>query len=69
MRYLENSMPPSAIHELIKVKVRAGDRIARDAAIAALCERGGAELIARVGNVALVFRRNDDKPQIPLEDR
>ena len=44
-------------HELMKVKVSAGDRTQRDAVIAALCQRGGAELVQRVGNVGLLFRR------------
>lgn len=55
-----------ARHELIKVRVRAGDRETRDAIIARLCEQGSAELVARIGNVALVYRRNADEPRIPL---
>lgn len=53
-------------HELIKVRVRVGDRHARDAMIADLCSKGSAQLIARIGNVALIYRRNDDKPKIPV---
>lgn len=53
-------------HELIKVRVRAGDRESRDNIIGELCQRGTALLVARIGNVALIYRRNDDKPQIPL---
>ena len=53
-------------HELIKVRVRAGDRETRDTIISELCKKGTAELVARIGNVALVYRRNDEKPQIPL---
>lgn len=53
-------------HELIKVRVRAVDRETRDNIIADLCEKGSADLVTRIGNVALVFRRNDEKPQIPL---
>jgi len=53
-------------HELIKVRVRAGDRETRDRLISDLCNRGSAELVTRIGNVALVYRRNDEKPQIPL---
>jgi RNA-binding protein len=47
-----------AHHELMKVKVTAGDRDERDAAIRVLCERSGALLIQRVGNVGLLFRKN-----------
>jgi len=53
-------------HELIKVRIRAGDRETRDNIISELCKRGAAELVARIGNVALIYRRNDQKPQIPL---
>ena len=53
-------------HELIKVRVRTGDRHARDAMISDICTRSGAQLVARTGNVALVYRRNDDQPKIPL---
>ena len=55
-----------AHHELIKVRVRAGDRETRDRIINDLCTKGSAELVTRIGNVALVFRRNEDEPQIPL---
>jgi RNA-binding protein len=53
-------------HELIKVRVRTGDRKVRDSIIGELCKAGAAELITRIGNVALLYRRNDDKPRIPL---
>jgi RNA-binding protein len=55
-----------AHHELIKVRVRAGDRERRDAAIGELCRRGNAELVARIGNVALLYRQNPDEPRIQL---
>lgn len=45
-------------HELIKVRVRAGDREARDAIIEKLCTDSSAILIQRIGNVALLFRPN-----------
>lgn len=53
-------------HELIKVRVRAGDRETRDSIIDELCSKGAAELVTRIGNVALIFRRNEEKPQVPL---
>ena len=45
-------------HELIKVRVRVGDRDARDAIIAQLCRDANAQLIQRIGNVALLYRPN-----------
>lgn len=45
-------------HELIKVRVRVGDREARDAIIGRLCATSKAELVQRIGNVALLYRPN-----------
>lgn len=55
-----------AHHELIKVRVRAGDRQLRDDIISELCARESASLVTRIGNVALIYRRNEEKPGIPL---
>jgi len=56
-------------HELIKVSVRVGDREARDSIIGELCSRSGAELIQRIGNVALLYRPNPEKQRIQLPRR
>lgn len=48
-------------HELIKVRVRVGDRGARDGIIEKLCKDSSAELIQRIGNVALLYRANPEK--------
>ncbi len=48
-------------HELIKVRVRVGDREARDAMIEELCRESSATLVQRIGNVALVYRANPEK--------
>lgn len=53
-------------HELMKVKVRVGDREARDSIITGLCEHGNAMLIQRIGNVALLYRENPDNKKIQL---
>ncbi|MEJ2514473.1 MAG: ribosome assembly RNA-binding protein YhbY [Gammaproteobacteria bacterium] len=58
-----------AHHELLKVKVRAGTREDRDAMIGELCERTGAELVQRVGHVALLWRANPDKRRVSLPGR
>ena len=46
-----------AHHELIKVRVRVGDRDARDRIIDELCKSGSADLVQRVGNIALLYRK------------
>ncbi|MBT8087086.1 MAG: ribosome assembly RNA-binding protein YhbY [Gammaproteobacteria bacterium] len=48
-------------HELIKVRVRAASRDARDAIIDQMCKNSSAQLIQRIGNVALLYRPNLDK--------
>lgn len=55
-----------AHHELIKVRVRAGEREDRDRMIDELCRSGKAELVTRIGNVALLYRRNEEKPKVIL---
>lgn len=47
-----------AHHELIKVRVRVGDRKMRDEIIEKLRSGSSAVLIQRIGNVALLYRPN-----------
>jgi len=56
-----------AHHELLKIKVSGADRDVRDAMIETLCQRCSAELVQRIGNIALVYRRNPENPKIHLE--
>lgn len=55
-----------AHHELVKVRVRAEDRDARNATIRALCEASGAELVQRIGHVALLWRPNPERRRVEL---
>ena len=48
-------------HELMKIKVGEGERDERRAIIEAACESLEAELIQRVGNTAVIYRRNPEK--------
>ena len=50
-----------AHHELLKVKVAAGDRDLRDGLIAQMVEATGAELVNRIGNVVVLYRANPRK--------
>jgi RNA-binding protein len=43
-------------HELIKVKVRTGDRAQRDAALAELVRRAACTLVTQIGHVAVLYR-------------
>ena len=53
-------------HELVKVRVRADDRAARDDAFHALSERTASELVARIGHVGLYFRARPKASRIVL---
>jgi RNA-binding protein len=53
-------------HELLKIRVRAADRAGRDALIRALCTASGAELVQRIGHVALLWRPNPERRRIEL---
>ena len=52
-----------AHHELVKIKV-AGDRDERRAMIASLAEHTESHIIQQVGQVAVLFKRNHEKPVI-----
>lgn len=49
-------------HELMKVKIAGADREERDAAIATISARTGADCVGRIGHVASFYRPNPDKP-------
>lgn len=48
-------------HELLKVKIAGAERQERDAIIAQMCEQVAAELVQRIGNIALIYRKAPDK--------
>jgi RNA-binding protein len=43
-------------HELIKVRANAEDRESRDALVRDLCGRTRAELVQRIGHIAVLYR-------------
>ncbi len=53
-------------HELVKVKVGAEDREARDAMIALLADRAAAEIVQRIGHTVVLYRASKDKRRIVL---
>jgi RNA-binding protein len=53
-------------HELVKVRARVGDRSVRDHVLDELAAATGAELVQRIGHVALYYRANPEKPGILL---
>ena len=51
-------------HQLVKLKVNLGDRDARDELVQQIVETHKALLVQRIGNVALLYRQNKDKPSV-----
>jgi len=49
-----------ASHELIKVRIRVGDRALRDEIIQRICKDRDAELVQRIGNTAIFYRANPE---------
>jgi len=47
-------------HELIKIKLAVGDKVARTAVAEELCSRVNAQLVQSIGNVLLVLRRTSE---------
>jgi RNA-binding protein len=55
-------------HELIKVRVRAGDREQRDVLLAGLVARTGCALVTRIGHVAVLYLPAAPVPRLVLPD-
>lgn len=53
-------------HELLKVRLVAGERREREAMIRQVCEATGAAFVQRVGHIATFYRPHPDKPVIEL---
>ncbi len=53
-------------HELIKIKLRVGDRELRNKTIADICQLTHSTQIQSIGNIVSIYRRNDKQPVIVL---
>jgi len=51
-------------HQLVKIKVGLGDRDKRNELIDTLVTQHKAALIQRIGNIALLYKRNSEKPSV-----
>ncbi len=49
-------------HELIKIKIASGDRDNRKILIEEICSTSGAETVQIIGRIALIYRKNEQKP-------
>jgi len=66
---LEEIRGALAHHELLKVRIRADEREDRDAMIETVCRQTGAELVQRIGHVALLWRPNPERRRVSLPAR
>lgn len=55
-------------HELIKVRARVGERDDRNATLDVLAERTRSQLVQRIGNVGVFYRRHPTLARIILPD-
>jgi RNA-binding protein len=55
-------------HELVKLRARVGDREERDAILGELARLTGSELLHRIGNVGLFYKKNSKIQKILLPD-
>jgi RNA-binding protein len=55
-------------HELVKVSARVGERSARDAALDDLARQTMSEIVQRIGNIGVFYRRSRELPKILLPD-
>jgi RNA-binding protein len=55
-------------HELVKLRVRAGSREDRDAILAELARQTGSELVYRIGNVGLFYKKNNELQKVLLPE-
>ncbi|MFK7988019.1 MAG: ribosome assembly RNA-binding protein YhbY [Sandaracinaceae bacterium] len=56
-------------HELIKVRVPAGDKASRQGAADALATGTRASLVGLTGRIAILYRRHPEKPKVRLSGR
>ena len=53
-------------HELIKVKIKASNRIIRDQIVDEICKKISTQLVTQIGGIALIYKRNPENPKILL---
>lgn len=53
-------------HELVKIRIRVGDRLLRDQTAEEICKATASEPVQKTGNTIVLFRRNQEQPKINL---
>ncbi|KTD18118.1 ribosome assembly RNA-binding protein YhbY [Legionella jordanis] len=57
---LEETNHALQAHELIKIKIAGVERDERQQIATEICEELGAELVQLIGNIAVIYRKNED---------
>jgi len=55
-----------AHHELVKIKVAANDREARENMLSSMSKRTQSQVVQRIGSMVVLYRQNEKKPVIDL---
>lgn len=53
-------------HELVKVKVAAEDREARDSLFTVLSSKTKSQMVQQIGGIVVLYRRNEKNPKIDI---
>ena len=53
-------------HELIKVKIKASNRIIRNQIVDEICKKISTQLVTQIGGIALIYKKNPETPKIKL---
>ncbi len=53
-------------HELIKIKLRVGDKALRNKTVAEICQATRSTQVQSIGNIVSIYRRNDKQAVIVL---
>lgn len=56
-------------HELVKIRLRVGDREAREKICGQICSRTNAVLVQKIGNTLSIYRRNDEAPVLKMPNQ
>ena len=54
-------------HELVKIKVAAEDREAREAMLLSMSKKTKAQVVQQIGGMVVLFKQNTQKPVIDLK--
>lgn len=54
-------------HELVKIKVAADDREARESMLLNMSKRTQSHVVQQIGGMVVLFRQNENKPVIDLK--